>query len=386
MAYTAPGTAVAGDVLTAAFWNSNVRDNITELAGAPFARNLIQNGAMTVCQRATSTSFGTGGGTAYYASDRFHLRNFTWSAGSNITISQDSSVYPTGFRNSLKVATGATGLTFASGGVLGISHKIEGYDIARAYSSTMTLSFWVRSSVTGTYSISFTNKDVDIATVDRIYVAAYTISVANTWEQKTISIDMASATASGTWDATNGIGLHIEWGLGSNADRRTDAYNSGFTNWSGSSIGWQRTTQTQWATNSNATFYLTGVQLETGSVATPFEFLPYGEDLRRCQRYFYRWTINTTYGIFAFGRNDTTTQSQFVLQAPVPFRAAITGINVSGALSVELQAVTGTNMQTSSVSAIAIGTTVGAGLTAGAVSRLIANNNASTYIEASADL
>ena len=293
----------------------------TALATAQYPhRNLIQNGQMTVCQRATSTSFGTGGGTAYYAADQFHLRNYTWSAGSNITISQDTSVFPTGFRNSLKVATGATGLTFASGGILGISHKVEGYNIAHAYSSTLSLTFWVRSSVTGTYSVSFTNKDVYITTVDRIYVASYTINAANTWEQKTITVDMAAATASGTWNTTNGIGLHIEWGLGSHTDRRTDAYNADWTNWSGSSVGWQRTTQTQWATNANATFYLTGVQLEVGTVTTPFEIIPFGDELRRCQRY-YEHHLFQAIALVGFGQAFNTTVASFYFPLMVEKRA-----------------------------------------------------------------
>jgi hypothetical protein len=252
--------------------------------GAPAFRNRITNGNMRVSQRGTSFSFPAGGGTNYYPVDRFHIKDYTWSSGSNITVSNDTTVYPSSFTNSLKVATGATGLTFASGGWLGITQKIEGYNISDLYNKSITLSFWVRSSVTGTYSVSFTNTDVGVVTPDRAYVAAYTINAANTWEFKTITTSLATATASGTWNTTTGIGLHVEWGLGSNANRRTDTYNSDWTNWS--SIGWQRTTQTQWASTANATFYITGVQLEAGPVATPFEFEPFETTLRKCQRYF----------------------------------------------------------------------------------------------------
>lgn len=231
-------------------------------------RNVIINGAMRIAQRNVSTSFGTGGGGQHFGADRFFTADYTWSAGSNITVSQDSSIIPTGqgFNYSYKIATGATGLTFASGGWLDIEHVIEGYNIASFYNKSLTLSFWVRSSVTGTYSLTFGSKNPNSnwTTNDRIYVAAYTILAADTWEKKTITIDMSAATSAGIWDTTNGKGLGIAWGLGSHSNRRTDQYNSGWSNWSNSFVGWQRTTQTQWATNANATFYLTGVQLEQG--------------------------------------------------------------------------------------------------------------------------
>jgi microcystin-dependent protein len=248
-------------------------------------RNVITNGAMRVAQYGTSFSYASGGGTRYYPADRFNIENYVWSAGSNPTISNDTTVYPSGgFRNSIKYQVGATGLTFSSGGWQSIMHRVEGYNIAHLYSSTVTLSFWVRSSVTGTYGVTFANDWWGTGSPTRMYIAEYTINAANTWEKKTITTSLATATASGTWNSTNGLGLLVEWGLGSNADRRGSTYTSGWTNFSAYNV--QSNNQTQLASTANATFYLAGVQLEAGSTATPFEFEPYETTLRKCQRYY----------------------------------------------------------------------------------------------------
>jgi hypothetical protein len=247
-------------------------------------RNLMINGAATVAQRATSTSFASGGGAKYYSADRFETQNYVWSAGSNPTISQDTSVYPTGFRTSMKYLVGATGLTFSSGGFQSIAQKIEGYNIAPAYSKSITLSFWVRSSLTGTYSVFFTNTEWGAVAPTRAYVAEYTISAANTWEYKTITTDMATATGSGTWSTTNTVGLCVEWGLGSHADRKGSTYTSGWSNWSAYSV--QSNNQAQLASTANATFYLSGVQVEIGTAPSEYEFEPFETTLRKCQRYY----------------------------------------------------------------------------------------------------
>ncbi len=276
VAHAASHTEGGSDVIT-------VTGN--QIANYQSNRSRIINGDARVAQRGNTFIFNSGGGNNYYPVDRFYVKDYTWS-GASLTVGRETSIVPSGFSNSIRVVTGVAGLTFNSGGWLGIAHKIEGYNVADLYNKSITLSFWVRSSVTGTYSVAFANKDLGVTTPDRVYVAAYTINAANTWEFKTITTSLATATVSGTWNTTNGVGLHIEWGLGSHSDRRTDTYNSNWANWS--SIGWQRTTQTQWATNSNSTFYLAGVQLEQGSVATPFEFEPFETTLRKCQRYFYK--------------------------------------------------------------------------------------------------
>jgi len=262
-------------------------------------RNVIINGDMKIAQRGTSFSFPSAGGGFWWGADRFSTLDYTWTAGSNITVSQETSVVPTGFNSAYKIATGATGLTFGSGGVMRIRTFIEGFNMRAHYSKTMTLSFWVRSSIAGTYNLFLENGNWDASTTTRAFQPEYTISAANTWEKKTITIDMASATSAGTWGTTNGIGLGITWCLGAHANRTGDAYKSGWTTYS--SIHMQTSTGTQWATNANATFYLTGVQLEAGSVATPFEVEDYGTTLAKCKRYYQRvsFGVNTYTGYYS---------------------------------------------------------------------------------------
>lgn len=270
---------------------SSTNPNLTlasdgSISGGFPGRNLIVNGSMAVSQRygSSGVSFGSGSGGYWFGVDRFSAQDYTWSAGSNITMTQESTIVPSGFANSLKIATGATGLTFAAGGYQGIIYRVEGYDIASHYSKTVTLSFWVRSSIPGTYNLFLENGYWGAGTTTRAYAPTYTISSANTWEKKTVTIDMAAATASGTWNKTNGIGLGITWALGANANRTGTGYGSGWTTYS--TVYVQDSNAVNWATSANATFYLAGVQLEVGSQATSFEFESYGDTLRKCQRYY----------------------------------------------------------------------------------------------------
>jgi hypothetical protein len=285
-------------------------------------RNVIINGAMQVAQRGTSFSFPSAGGGFWWGADRFSTLDYTWTAGSNITVSQETSVVPTGFNSAYKIATGATGLTFGSGGVMRIRTFIEGFNMRAHYSKTMTLSFWVRSSIAGTYNLFLENGNWDASTTTRAFQPEYTISAANTWEKKTITIDMASATSAGTWGTTNGIGLGITWCLGANANRTGDAYKSAWTTYS--SIHMQTSTGTQWATNANATFYLTGVQLEAGAVATPFEFEDFGTTLAKCQRYYEKtYDIGTAPGTTTYNGMVTggmSTNGTNALIVPVRFK------------------------------------------------------------------
>jgi hypothetical protein len=251
-------------------------------------KNRIINGAMVMAQRGTSFSFGSAGGTPYYAADRFLSQDYTWSAGSNITISNDTTIFPTGFTNSYKWANGATPLTFNSGGYQWISQAIEGYNVADLYSSNVTLSFWARSSTAGTYSVSFTNGR---GSYERFLTKNYTINSANTWEYKTITIDLSAGISSGTWNKTNGEGLSISWILGAHANRTSNVGLDSWANGSGGTIGFNSNSSVNLATIANQTFYLTGVQLESGTTATNFDFRSYGTELALCQRY-YQKTYN----------------------------------------------------------------------------------------------
>ena len=157
-----------------------------------------------------------------------------------------------------------------------LRQSIEGYNIAdlnqgTANAKTFTVSFWVRSSLTGTFGGSVDND------VDRSYPFSYTISAANTWEQKSVTI---TGCTDGTWVTTNGIGINLQFALGVGSSRAGTA-----GAWA-SGTYFSVTGATNVMATNGATFYITGVQLEKGSTATSFDYRPYGTELQLCQRYF----------------------------------------------------------------------------------------------------
>ena len=246
-------------------------------------KNRIINGAMTIAQRGTSFSFASGGGGYYYGADRFRTFDYQWSAGTNPTVSNDTTVYPTGFTNSYKYATGATGLTFSSGGYQQIEQIIEGFNIADCYTGNITISFWVRASTAGQYNILLTND----GNFQRYSTRNYTINSANTWEYKTITVDLSAGIASGgTWNTTNGIGLNLNFILGAHSNRTGNTALNTWATGGSPAYDFQTTGSVNLSTIANSTFYLTGVQVEKGSTATSFDYRPYGTELELCLRYY----------------------------------------------------------------------------------------------------
>lgn len=232
-------------------------------------RNRVINGAMMIDQRTV--------GSVVTAHNSFPVDRFIMSFSNDGAFSgQKSSTAPNGFVNSLKFTVTTADSSLAADQYLFLRHKIEGYNIAdlmwgTANAKSVTLSFWVRSSVTGTYCINLRNAS------DRMYIAEYTIVATDTWEKKIITI---AGDTTGTWLTTNGAGIEIRWTLGVGTDYQ------GTTGWTtGNDFG--TSSQTNLATTLNSTFYLTGVQLEVGSQATPFEYRQYGQELALCQRYCY---------------------------------------------------------------------------------------------------
>ena len=234
---------------------------------APVGKNRIINGNMMIDQRNTTQ---TGNG---YSVDRWAIFDNT---SATYTLAQDSSA-PSGFVNSLKFTTTGTDTSIGSTEQCVIYHQIEGNNIAdlnwgTANAKTVTLSFYVRSSLTGTFAGSLGNNGYA-----RSYPFTYTISSADTWEQKTITI---TGDTTGTWLTTNGVGISLRLAIaaGSSFEATAGAWDSGnYFSVSGA---------TNVVGTASSTFYITGVQLEANTTATPFEHLQYGQQLALCQRYF----------------------------------------------------------------------------------------------------
>lgn len=260
-------------------------------------RNRIINGAMMIAQRGTAAVTTDGS----YAVDRFIFSK----SGSQTFTGQSSTTVPSGFTNSISVTIG-TGSTPGASDRLTLTQGIEGLNVAdlgwgAAGAQSVTLSFWVRSSLTGAFGVAFRN-----SATNRAYVASYTVSAANTWEYKTLTIP---GDTSGTWakDNTAGIFLNFDLGCGSTFSTTSGSWQAG--NFLGLTGG------VKLNATSGATFYITGVQLEKGSVATPFEFRQYGTELALCQRYFQR--IDAVMGVM-----NNSTQFTGSISFPVQMRTS----------------------------------------------------------------
>ena len=236
-------------------------------------RNRIINGDMRIDQRNAGASISLSS-TVVYAVDRFNAQT---NVGSGHTIEQVQDA-PAGFTDSYKLTVG-TGATPTGTNFGRLRQFVEGYntadfDFGTANAKTITLSFWVKTSVTGNFGVAFFN-----SANDRSYTAQYTVSSANTWEYKNITI---AGDTTGTWLTTNAAGVSVAWDLGEGPDR-SKAIGWGATVGSGLGL----TGGTKILATTGATFFITGVQLEVGSVATPFERRPYGLEMMLCQRYYY---------------------------------------------------------------------------------------------------
>jgi len=273
---------------------------VSNMAG----RNRIINGDMRINQRATSVT------SANWTVDRFYYNTGTASKGT----AEQSTTTPTGFINSL-LFTSSSAYSMGASEYFGFQQPIEGLNIAdlawgTASAKAVTISFWVRSSLTGTFGGSLRNSGAA-----RSYVFSYTIDAANTWEQKSVTI---TGDTSGTWLTTNGVGIFVNFSIGQGTTLSGAA-----GSWSGSNYTGP-TGQTSVVGTSGATFYITGVQLEAGSVATPFEHRQYGQELALCQRYY------QTLGLGPYaGRGNGSTAVIYGIPTAVVLRASPT-ITTSG--------------------------------------------------------
>ena len=282
-------------------------------------KNRIINGDMRINQRALGTV--TVNSSGYNTVDRWQANQ---TAAGKYSV-QQSSTAPAGFSNSI-LCTSLSAYSVSSTDIFFLVQPIEGYNTAdlawgTADAQSVTLSFRVRSSLTGTFGGALAN-----ATQDYCYPFTYTISSANTWQ--TISVTISGATA-GTWVTNNGVGVQVIFGLGGGSTRSGTA-----SSWTTSGI-YTATGATSVVGTNGATFYITGVQLEKGSTATSFDYRPYGTELALCQRYcpvfnFSSGSTADTYRGFA----ANTTLSDYDLQLPVAPRTPPTGITASGTFGV----------------------------------------------------
>jgi hypothetical protein len=344
--------------------------NITSL------RNRIINGAMMIDQRNAGASVTAG---SSYTLDRWNVDR-VWS-GSTVTI-QQSSTAPAGFSNSM-IATVSTGAAVSAANYFSIQQFIEGYNVAdmgfgTANAQTFTVSFWVRSSVTGTFGVGFRNSAFDLS-----YWTTYTINAANTWEQKFVTIP---GPTSGTWYTNNSYGLNVIFSLGCGSTNKAASNNA----WNaGSKLG--AVGETDLIATTGATFYITGVQLEKGSTATSFDYRPYGTELALCQRYYISYGGTSVYERMGVGMNNSSTTSVVMFTFPVEMRAAPTfGYSSASHFGIyngsTVISTTALGADTPSTKVSTMLATVSTGLTGTAMTQFLANNSTSARATWSAEL
>jgi hypothetical protein len=267
---------------------------------ASIMKNRIINGAMLIDQRNAGAAVTNV--TSAYVLDR-------WKAGGStdgaITVQQTSTA-PDGFTKSMKLLVATADTSIGASQYYQFFQPIEGYNVAdlmfgTATAKTITVSFWVQSSKTGTYCATITN-----GASNRLCPVNFTINSANTWEQKSFTV---TGDTTGTWatDNTGGLILIVNLALGSNFNAGTSG------TWGTTQYG--TSSQVNWLDTASATFYITGVQLEVGSSATGFEYRLYNQELLACQRYF-EAVQGTTSIPAAFGQCISTTQ----MISTVPFQ------------------------------------------------------------------
>ena len=325
--------------------------NIGQIGGT---RNKIINGAMTIDQRNAGAAVSANGA---YPTDRWQLgiSGGTWSV-------QQSSTAPAGFSKSTAI-TISTGYSKSVSDQNNFRQFVEGsntYDLGWGASGaqSVTLSFWVRSSLTGTFAGSLMN-----SAFDRSYVFTYSISAADTWEYKTVSIE---GDTSGTWLTTNGVGVRVffDLGSGSNSETTAGAWTAGEYRRVSGAVDVVATT--------GATFYLTGVQLEAGDTATPFEHRSFGAELALCQRYLPSTFLRTANNLISVVQALSSTIGLAVIPWNVTPRVPPTGISTSAASGFYITNANANTAFTASVLAFELSSNV-----AGTIRVTHANNAAS---------
>jgi hypothetical protein len=246
--------------------------NIGQIGGT---RNKVINGAMVIDQRNAGASVSNPGTSAVaYTLDRWAVRNATDAA---VNVIQSTDAPTAAFTNSVELDVTTADTSIAAGQVYTLQHRIEGFNVAdlgfgKAGSRSFTVSFWHKHTKTGTYCVGFTN-----SAGNRAYPAEYTQAVADTWEYSTITVPVDTT---GTWLSTNGVGLLVYFVVAAGSDFHGTA-----DTWAAANT-FATSNQVNALDSTSNFFRITGVQLEAGDTATPFEHRSYGQELALCQRYY----------------------------------------------------------------------------------------------------
>jgi len=373
-----PPVTINGDTgIVTPMYNGSITANaVTPVTGF---KNRIINGQMTFDQRNAGASITFNDGV--FPVDRWTTVTTQSSKG---TIQQNAGAVtpPAGFINYLGF-TSSSAYSVLTGDAFAIQQRIEGLNVSdlawgTASAVTVTLSFYVRSSLTGTFGGSISN-----SAQNRSYPFTYTINSANTWEQKSITI---AGDTSGTWLTTNGIGARINLGLGAGA-----TYSGTAGAWAGATY-FSATGATSVVGTNGATFYITGVQLEVGSTATSFDYRPYGTELALCQRYCYLQSAANN-GNAPMGYSytfDSTTAFSYIAIPSMRANPTLTTtgsfiINQTNSSGYTARTVSALSINQASPTGCAIQATITSG-NAGAVGTLAGNNDTTAKLVFSAEL
>jgi hypothetical protein len=370
---------VSSDRLSTNVKTSNLATDLSAVVGT--RKNLLYNGSMEIAQR--GTSFASIGSPGTYHLDRWRT-TFTLATG-RYTASQDSSG-PAGFAKSLKVDVTTAEASLGASSAAGFMQMLEGQDLQQlqkgtATAKSVTFSFWVKSTTTGTYVVELQDSENN-----RILCKQYTISAANTWEKKTLTF---AGDTTGALTADTSGRLYVQFFLAAGTN-----YTSGSlgANWAASVAANRMVGQTNLFSSTDNDWYVTGIQLEVGDTATEFEHTSYGDELLRCQRYFRTYGGHAAYQRIGIGYFSNTTRLECPLSLAPRMRTTPT-MTVSDAGDWKAESPSGSGEFTavgldgnSSPQVAIVWGDKSSSFTAGESGRYLADNTTSARIYLSAEL
>ena len=335
---------------------------------------MIINGAMQVAQRGTSVA-GVNGSVAYNTADRWKIN---LGAGTFTQSVENDAPTGSGLRNSLKMLCTTADASLGAGVQNWVGQVLEGQNLQQfakgtASAKQFSWSFWVKSNVTGTYIAELYDADNN-----RTVSTSYTISDSATWEKKTLSIP---ADTTGAFNNDNGTSLFAIFWIGAGTDFASGTLN---TTWNSAVTANRAVGQTNLAAATDNYWQVTGVQLEAGAVATPFEFEDYSTTLAKCQRYYLRLSGPNAYNLLGTIITGSATVALGVVYFPVTMRIEATALEFSllGAQDNILAGVNTITALTLASPMVHIGslTVTSSGMTAHRAGKLLTNNNSAGYI------